>query len=465
MTRTRPRYDPDTPTPNTRLCKNGEAMTTDPTKDQLADELAKVAFEGVGRPLKRGLTESDIDGLAAIARELAPDPTLPLHRLIAQAVIPAVKRLYPSSQQLAAAAVLWIELDRELGADDPVLRVRVRKEISKRNEEAAALLGRKLSYFEKRIRKHLLEHVGEQLLTLLEIGRSDSPSSGGAWSQPFSDGTTANKLDLTARGQLVAVAESSADLYCAGLVPAFVQEFLSRFDPANRRRYVGRDAWDGFGGYLFDAYAGFYVDSAILAGLSSDSDSDLAQHADEASLVHLRGLLQLAESYDPFDNSTESNHDPVVLREYGPPQDWPSLHYRLLYWYHTMRRLSGGRARFRLINEMYENVWMPWYRKQLSLDPWPWWSVSQDKSQSDQLAQMTALSDIGYDAFVTISNQIKFPDAHPLAVSRARASKMIAYYCDINDSAPILAGRSLQQRITYFFEQQGQLAESRQVVV
>jgi len=144
----------------------GMALSAKPTREQLAAELLKVAYEGVGRPLRRGKSEADIPHVAAIAREMAVDPTLPLHQLIAEAVIPAVKRMRAEKQRLAVAAVLWIDLNQSSDDDGPQERVRV--PFATRRPEAASLLGTTEEYYRKaKMERELFEQVSDQMLALL----------------------------------------------------------------------------------------------------------------------------------------------------------------------------------------------------------------------------------------------------------------------------------------------------------
>ena len=81
-------------------------------KEQLVGELEIVKRNGVGRDLYRDKTEEDIPNLVAIAREIAPDPSLPIRQLVTKAIWEAVEKLYPRERVEYAAALLGIDLDK-----------------------------------------------------------------------------------------------------------------------------------------------------------------------------------------------------------------------------------------------------------------------------------------------------------------------------------------------------------------
>lgn len=89
-----------------------EAFTVD--ADQLVKELEVIRRNGVGRPLYGSKTEDDISSLVRAAREISGDPTSPAQKLVTKAIWDAVEKLYPAESRRYAAALLGIDLSKNL---------------------------------------------------------------------------------------------------------------------------------------------------------------------------------------------------------------------------------------------------------------------------------------------------------------------------------------------------------------
>ena len=147
-----------------------------PTEEQLADDLAKVARNGVGNSLPNMQTAADIPYLWAAASELADDPDDDLPLLIAKLVVPAVNDIQPLSNRLAVADILWIDLEAADGLRDgeaPALGGH-----GNRYAQAASRLNSTELQVKNNLRRPMLEKVAERILARLKKHHDEvAPSS------------------------------------------------------------------------------------------------------------------------------------------------------------------------------------------------------------------------------------------------------------------------------------------------
>jgi hypothetical protein len=191
------------------------------TPASLAADLVIVRYYGIGRPLGNRRAH-DIPALAHIARDTFSDSEDPLHRLIERVVQPAITRLAPEQYKLAAAALLWVDLERDGVPDNE----RTRKGVTERRAEAAALMGKKPRNFEKRYEHRLLEELGEQLIARHTIASRDTTI--------LTSATRASHGAFEAR--LLHLAFKAARLHYTALVPLFVAAFSG--PPLPTRVYI-----------------------------------------------------------------------------------------------------------------------------------------------------------------------------------------------------------------------------------
>jgi hypothetical protein len=190
--------------------------------ERITDELAQLRRPGIGRPLGT-IHASTLPVIATIAQQTAVDPTLSLTRLIEVAVRKALSGVHPSQARLAAAALLWIDLSDS----EPPVSERMRKPVSQRRKQAAALLGISARTFERRHERPLLEQVGEQLLSLDAAPPRRSRSHEPSQRRPD------NVYGMAYEDLLEALAANSLRLHTACLIALFVvtldQELAQEF--------------------------------------------------------------------------------------------------------------------------------------------------------------------------------------------------------------------------------------------
>jgi len=303
----------------------------------------------------------------------------------------------------------------------------------------------------KKNRKRVLQDVVAFLM------RDDAPRVQALPVSPFEN----DEPDDSSHGCLVELLAANAGLYYAGLTSLFLHHFSSRLAQGGYRRYVGVDACDGFASYLFDAYANFYVASYAVMRSSVYARPDLLSHINRSALDRLVGLVHSAETHDPF-TAADDGVSPENACEQPLLLGWTGLHYRLMFWYCARRTLRGGKARATMINEMYELAWRPWYYHQLGVDVF--WGISRGIDGATQPSQIEALTEIGREAYSTVSGYIDFEQPF-LTTAHRRASKTIAYHFEVDDWLPAIEGRSLREHVDSFFETHKHLAEKRTPVL
>jgi hypothetical protein len=154
-------------------------MTSDeiPTKKQLADELAKFARRGIGRSLAGKKSESDVQALSDLSRELAENPSEDWPLRIAKVVIPEVKAI-GAPERLAIADVLGIDLERPLEAIEAGESVEPLEGHGGRYDRATERLDLKsVKHFRDNRKIPELERVGQRLVERLEEHRQESANN------------------------------------------------------------------------------------------------------------------------------------------------------------------------------------------------------------------------------------------------------------------------------------------------
>ncbi len=188
-------------------------LEPDYSQTQVVDDLATVMRNGVGRDLP---TKASVPVLAAIAREMAPDPSLPLTQLIAEVVRPAIQRLFPEVRKQAAACLLDIDIDPAKTLDEIKIPAERKKLGGDRRPAVAKLLGWSDTSYDRDPAGHerpLLEDVAEQVLALLTAhreakaatGQAEAPETAGTVSPATPDETEPDPAERRMRALMAAI--------------------------------------------------------------------------------------------------------------------------------------------------------------------------------------------------------------------------------------------------------------------
>jgi hypothetical protein len=202
------------------LSQSRQMVQPSMTSESLASELVRVRCYGVGGPLGR-LTEEDLPGIAAIGRKLALAPLLPLSQLVEYAVRQAIEHLHPLSDRQAAAAMFGLDLTNTGKIGERY----VRKLVSIRYEEAAALLDLEPSYLERYRQHDLLRDIAEQLVAISKRTPNVdvAPDGDVIPSVPLMDALVQDAISLTFGALTMGFVLVSHDTIHQGLEPSLSQ--------------------------------------------------------------------------------------------------------------------------------------------------------------------------------------------------------------------------------------------------
>ena len=372
-------------------------MATTPEIARLSDELEKVSYYGVGHAMP-GLTEDMIPSLAGVARQLAHDPANRLRVIVAVAVRNAVLRLDPPKDMLAAAALLWLDLESDYDED----RARKRKTLSERHPEVAALLGYSRSNYERRKKwRPLYERIATELFVQLRQARfTAEPNSAHDAISPESLGYLPYYPELVQAGtdlHYTCLALLLIDKYETG---PYVSQFplMDADNPCIQR--------------LFEEYVHFL---AVSQSLKQDQrylprtlriDDDLLSR-----LVTLRSAIR---DCVPFDSSDEK-----ALVEFG---------YRSAY------ELGSITApRHEEIARLFKDVWLDWVSfGRIRFAKW---------SSSAGVVQLAANS----WEFVAALKNYSEPIETVIDLSRRKAYRILVAHTGADDLRPFYDGNTLHQ--------------------
>jgi hypothetical protein len=401
-----------------------------PPAAQLADELERVSYYGVGRAMD-DLTESDIPGLASIARRLAPDPKDRLRVSIATAISKAVLLLDPPKHVAAAAALLWLDLERSNYDDDNSRR---RKTLKERHPEVAALLGYKLSSYERHKKwRPLYERIIVNLLSLLDDASSTPPVS-----------APRGEIYDTEDGGLAefsSIAEAAAELYYAALTALFVAEFHNECAQDVRLTNPRLLAWDDAADWLFSCFSRFLGrHNRVFArnDLTPDPLNEILKMVHQSVIFRLDQLMSLAELCGPYVND-EMLFD---IKSYGLLID---------------RGIKDGPTTLgphgTNVTELYHGAWIPWYRVQFTGVTMPWPPLVDQTFADDRLRPpaLCLLAAIGERTVAMIAEHVEL--RRPvLTDARKHAQRLITTFYDVDEWQPLGAGESLRDRADRFFD-------------
>ncbi len=401
--------------------------------NKLADDLERVSYYGVGRPMD--LIETDIPHLAVIARYLTPDPRGRLRVSIALAVRQAVLLLDPPTHSQAAATLLWLDLSRSDYDEDAT---RKRKTLKERYPEVAALLGKGLASYERRKQwRQLYERIASNLLLLRD--RKEQPL-GGANHAPDA---TATPLTEEEQGiaHLLLIAEAGADLHYAALTSLFVAHFHNECAITHLANPRLTD-WDQASDLLFCAFCrllGRYVD-AFGGHRSPDPLNAILKVAARYAMYNLDQLIRLVELCGPYANPDML----AIARSYGLQLDTGR----------TERRNSAVSSQELDVQDISEGAWMPWYHIQFLGDAEPWpptvdRQLPYERLYPDSICLLVAL---GERVVSLIAGQVQLTKP-VLTASRKRTRRIIATLYDIDEGEPMTDGISLRDRADRFLDE------------
>lgn len=406
------------------------ALPSPSLSSQIADELAVIAENGLGRPLWASRTEDDVPYLAALARKGASS-SLPLEFQIAAVILPAVRQLREPSKRVALEKLLWIDeldaLPEDVGAHSAQRKLLTGD--TGRNAQAAAALNYTTSYFERRKRKPLLEDLAATILALHPVELSDQQ----ALAVGQENSADSEKMD-GATGFFVFLARRAVNLHFHALVALFVAHFDQVLEGSRKHYTAPRSfVWEDTEELAFEAFVGF--------------------------AVYLPPSLDFASSDNPFVNADKLFSVQVAdnLRKLskevidaGPPMgfdEWDMM--RALYEGH-LGTLKDARRNGHI--PFYEEGWRPWYRANLlqidSLRYWPPRPVDIKGVRSLGVAFMARRAEEIEAIF------LRYMGTSVVSPSEARrvVQKVIGAYYRMDDWRPLINGRSLVQHIDAFID-------------
>lgn len=437
-----------------------------PTKEQLVKELGSLLRYGLGRP-PRGLAETDVRSLAELSARLVDDPDEEWPLRIARAVAREITAIPQVRERLAIADIFGVELVGDQSADVAVdqiiediesgLAVAPLEgpkgrydEAGQRFRDARRPKGYSERYVKDDLRKKWLEQVADRLLKQTRTMRAAiAGPSRAPLASPLTGAADAEMLNDDS-SWIVKTSAASAELYYAALVTLFAYDFISH--DSDRHRYLSRDAWDSFGGYLFDWYAGFYAVLTRILEPAEKAAGDVTGLS-SSKRTRLRSLLDLAEAHDPFDRDRE----PPPLSHYaGFTTDEHAQHYRLLATYGLIHHSTGSKARYTLINDLYETVWMDWYATRLGSGRTVTVPLTPCHQGVADISPIETMAEVGLQVHRELSPLCagKTGRAAP-TVARHRAAKTIACYAEVDEWVPAIDGQSLRSLVDLFFDHKG----------
>jgi hypothetical protein len=401
-----------------------------PSTTQLADELERVSYYGVGHAMG-DLTESEISHLAAIARRLAPDPMGRLRVSIALAVRKAVLLLDPPKHVEAASSLLWLDLQRTDYDED---KSRKRKTLKERHPEVACLLGYKLSSYERHKKwRSLYEPIAHNLLALFDAAESSAQPA-----EPLDQAPSdAGEHGLA---ELSSLASAGAELYYAALTSLFVAEFHNECAVNEQLLNPRLFDWDDAAECLFSAFSRFLGrQNKVFAenDLTPDPLNEILKVVPPWAAFHLDQVMRLAELCGPYASHTML----FDIKSYGVLLD---------------RGLKGGPMtlasdKFHVLT-LYHGAWIPWFRVQFTGGASVWPPPVDQAIPEERLRppSICLLAAIGERTVTMIAEHIEL--RRPvLTDARKQAQRRIATFYDIDEWRP-LGANSLHDRTDRFFD-------------
>lgn len=399
-------------------------QVSDVTK--LASDLERVSYYGVGHAMD--LTERDIPYLAAIARYISPDPQGRLRVSIALAVRKAVLLIDPPIHVEAAAALLWLDLE-QIDYDED--KTRKRKPLNQRHPAVAALLGYKLSSYERHKRwRPLYERIADNLLTLRD--RRESPDSEGVTTD---DASTPRSETDYGTSWLTFIAEAGADLHYAALASLFVGRLHN--ECAIRHIEIPRLAdWHGAADFLFSSFCRFVW--RYTRALEKDYIlAAMLTVAGRPGVVELERTVRLVELCGPL----VSQDSLRIARTYGA---MVAMGYK--QWA-GITEVNGLTAQ-----KMFDNIWLPWHCVQFLGEPWYFGETKPLPSDRQYPKSICMMAALGERVVSHISGRAELTKP-VLTASRRRTRRFIATLYDIEEGDPIQGGPSLRDRVNQFFDE------------
>ena len=399
-----------------------------PTEEQLADDLTKVARNGIGRALPRKQGSKAIPYLWAAAIELAEDQAEDLPALIAKVVVPAVRRVEPTGDQEAVAEILWIDLEAADGyrhGDVPPLGG-----LDNRYDRAATKLGSTELDVKNNLRRGLLIEVGRLIMGRLEKHRAETDTP-----QKISEPSYAFK-DKPSFPRVQALAWMAIELHYSALVALFIDHFahiLPREDSFGRENHYPSAyvVWETCCQRLFRCYVMWITTAHHILQYAQDTNvGDELKVLTESSQGKLKVLYE-----------TCTGGGPAGIREL----DSGSLG----------ELFSDAMDYVRFDNSpLYTEVWLPWYEGEIEYpDPENHRALEEkvgievpEKAQSHNLDIVAAKS---LKMFQIVSAEIA--EVLPFdTMGRDLAYKNITSSYIFDEWAPIYGGKPLREHAIFF---------------
>jgi hypothetical protein len=384
------------------------------TAKGVADDLARLRRPGIGRPLGR-LKAEDIPNITTLAERISPDPTLPTTRLVETSIRLALARLFPEQYRLAAAALLWVDLER----NEPPIEERKRKSVGLRRAEAAAILGHTSRAFERRHERPLLEALADQLL-VVAVPRPRP--------EPIEPRHPETKRGLSQEALLELLAYYALEVQRAALVPLFIvnlESQLTSITPSCRRLYIS-------GGCTVERYCATDLYNALLALRNSapSLDSHPWKTTDYQTLLGDRALREIPTLRTELALSLPELTDVTSLSE---------------------STLARKESLENLLTQPKDIALVDWYRRQLGyrLENW---GYGQPLSEGQVLSPIEVLVAKAGRIERLIRGNVRY--LRPLVAEARRLTlKRICGLYLFDDWQPLTGGRSLHDRAEIFVDQ------------
>ena len=397
-----------------------------PTEEQLANDLTKVARNGVGRSLPRKQGGKSIPYLWDAAVELADDQAEDLPALIANIVVPAVRRVEPIGDREAIAEILWIDLDTDDGyrqGDVPPLGG-----FQNRYDLAATKLGSTELDVQNNLRRGLLEEVGRLIVAQLEKQRAEAAAP-----QKISEPGRAFE-DEPPFPVFQGFAWKAIELHYSALVALFIDDFAHRLpweDSFGRQNHypTAYVVWELCAQRLFCCYV---------------------------ELIWVYYMLQHAEDTETLSTLPESTRDKLILLYEACTSCGPSGIHELDAEALGELQLDVS-SHMRLDDPLYTDVWLSWYKGEIDYhnrDPEGRRALEErlgvdvPENQPHNLSIIAAKSAKIFSIVAAeIGLMLPFDE-----MARDIAYKNIASCYIFDEWTPIYGGKSLREHIVGFID-------------
>lgn len=401
-----------------------------PTEEQLADDLTKVARNGIGRSLPGKQGGRDIPYLWAAAAELAEDQTEDLPGLIAKVVVPAIRRVEPREEQEALAEILWVDLEADDGYrkdDVPTLAVG----IDNRYQRAATKLSTSELHVKNHLRRPLLEKVGRLIVVQLQKHRAeiDTPNGTGKHRRAFEEEPSFPRPDSElpfSVDSLNWLAMVSAELYFACLTALFLPYI--HYEKHCQRYRLGEAAavWGESAEHLLLCYGNFISRRGHGSIIERDLFNTFIKHVPQSVLTTIHAIRNDTRALIPRLTSKQIQ----VLEERPLPSEKE-------YQY------------------ILHPTWRNWYKDEVvhhdsveSFPPTPTKLISSDQPLGIELLAAKA-----GEVERLLSAHLEYPEPF-LTNARGRAHKRLGYYFDVEDWERSIEGHSLREHADMFFDRE-----------